>query len=46
MNLLSPSIVLAIIAGENPPDLTALRLLRDMHIRLDWDEPRQKYGFN
>ena len=46
LNYLAPSIVAAILAGDHPPDLTALRLLRDMHIPLDWDEQRRKYGFN
>jgi site-specific DNA recombinase len=45
LTLLAPDILSAILNGEQPPDLTARRLMDDTRLPLDWDEQRQRLGF-
>ena len=43
---LAPDIIIAIINGKNPPQLTAKKLMRlTAHIPVDWTEQRKLLGF-
>jgi hypothetical protein len=42
---LAPDIVEAILAGCQPPNLMASRLMRDTRIPTDWQEQRRALGF-
>jgi hypothetical protein len=42
---LAPDIVEAIVAGRQPPELTAERLKRIGKLPLDWSEQRKVLGF-
>lgn len=43
--LLAPNIVGAILNGDQPPELTARRLMDDTRLPLDWNEQRRSHGF-
>ena len=45
ISLLAPSIFSAILSGRQPPELNARRLLEDTRFPLDWNEQRQRLGF-
>ena len=45
ISLLAPSIVSAILNGRQPLELNARRLLEDTRFPLDWNEQRQRLGF-
>jgi site-specific DNA recombinase len=45
LTLLAPDILSAILNGEQPPDLTARRLMDDTRLPLDWGEQRRRLGF-
>jgi len=42
---LAPDITEAILAGQQPPDLTAKRLVRSSRLPLAWQEQRRLLGF-
>ena len=45
--LLAPDIVIAIVNGQNPPQLTAKKLMRlALQIPVDWTEQRKLLGFH
>ncbi|MDP6429868.1 MAG: hypothetical protein QF393_17775, partial [Rhodospirillales bacterium] len=43
---LAPDIVETILAGKQPPELTAEKLKRLKSLPLSWEEQRQTLGFN
>ena len=45
LTFLAPDIVTSIIAGRQPPDLTARKLMADTRLPLDWSEQRIQLGF-
>jgi site-specific DNA recombinase len=45
LTLLAPDILSAILNGEQPPDLTARRLMDDTRLPLDWDDQWRHLGF-
>jgi site-specific DNA recombinase len=45
LTLLAPDIVSAILTGRHPPELTPRRLMDDTRLPLDWNEQRQRLGF-
>jgi hypothetical protein len=45
LTLLAPDIVGAILTGRHPPELTARRLMDDTRLPLNWNEQRQRLGF-
>jgi site-specific DNA recombinase len=45
LTLLAPDILSAILNGEQPPDLTARKLMDDTRLPLDWDDQRRHLGF-
>jgi site-specific DNA recombinase len=45
LTLLAPDIVSAVLSGRHPPELTARRLMDDTRLPLDWNEQRQRLGF-
>jgi hypothetical protein len=46
LTFLAPDIVAAILAGKQPPDLTANKLMSDTRLPLDWREQRAALGFS
>ena len=44
LTLLAPSIVGAILNGNQPPELTARKLMDDKRLPLDWNEQRRALG--
>lgn len=46
LTFLAPDIVTRILAGRQPVDLTANRLMRDTRLPLDWAEQRRVLGFS
>jgi hypothetical protein len=45
LTFLAPDIVTSIIAGRQPPELTARKLMADTRVPLDWGEQRIQLGF-
>lgn len=45
LTLLAPNIVGAILNGNQPPELTARKLMDDTRLPLDWNEQRRALGF-
>ena len=45
LTLLAPNIVSAILNGNQPPELTARKLMDDTRLPLDWNEQRRSLGF-
>jgi DNA invertase Pin-like site-specific DNA recombinase len=45
LTLLAPDITRAILDGQQPPELTGARLMRDTRFPLAWDEQRRVLGF-
>jgi len=45
LTLLAPNIVGAILNGNQPPELTARKLMDDTRLPLDWHEQRRALGF-
>ncbi|MGB6767775.1 MAG: hypothetical protein WBE50_06740, partial [Methyloceanibacter sp.] len=45
LTLLVPNIVGAILNGNQPPELTARKLMDDTRLPLDWNEQRRALGF-
>jgi hypothetical protein len=45
LTLLAPDIVSTILAGKQPPELNARKLLDDTRLPLDWNEQRRSLGF-
>jgi site-specific DNA recombinase len=45
ISLLAPSIISAVLSGRQPQELNARRLLEDTRFPLDWNEQRQRLGF-
>jgi hypothetical protein len=45
LTLLAPDIMRAILKGEQPPDLTARKLMDDTRLPLDWNAQRRHLGF-
>ena len=45
LNYLAPDIVAAILAGKQPAELTANKLMADTRLPLDWRDQRAKMGF-
>ena len=45
LTLLAPDIIAALIGGQQPPGLTARRLMDDTRLPLDWNEQRHALGF-
>jgi site-specific DNA recombinase len=45
LTLLAPDIVAAILSGQQPPELTARRLMDDTRLPLAWNEQRRTLGF-
>ena len=45
LTLLAPNIVGAILNGDQPPELTARKLMDDTRLPLDWNEQRRALGF-
>ena len=45
LTLLAPNIVGAILNGNQPPELTARKLVDDTRLPLDWNEQRRALGF-
>jgi site-specific DNA recombinase len=45
LTFLAPDIVAAILAGKQPPELTANKLMADTRLPLDWREQRTVLGF-
>ena len=45
LNFLAPNIVAAILAGKQPADLTANKLMADTRLPLDWRDQRRALGF-
>jgi site-specific DNA recombinase len=45
LTLLAPDILSAILSGQQPPELTARKLMDDTRLPLDWNEQRRRLGF-
>ena len=45
LTFLAPDIVSSIVAGRQPPELTANKLMADTRLPLDWSEQRTRLGF-
>jgi site-specific DNA recombinase len=45
LTMLAPDIVNEILSGRHPPELTARRLMDDTRLPLDWNQQRQRLGF-
>jgi site-specific DNA recombinase len=45
LTFLAPDIVAAILAGSQPPELTANKLMADTRVPLDWRDQRTALGF-
>ncbi len=45
LTFLAPGIVSSIVAGRQPPELTANKLMADTRLPLDWSEQRTRLGF-
>src|SRR5215203_6308355 len=45
LTFLAPDIITSIIAGRQPPELTARKLMADTRMPLDWREQRIQLGF-
>jgi site-specific DNA recombinase len=45
LTFLAPDIVTSILAGRQPPELTARKLMADTRLPLDWNEQRSQLGF-
>ena len=45
LKFLAPDIVAAILAGKQPPELTANKLMADTRLPLDWRDQRTALGF-
>lgn len=45
LTFLAPDIITAIVAGRQPPELTARKLMADTRLPLDWNEQRSQLGF-
>ncbi len=45
LNFLAPDIVAAILAGKQPPELTANKLMADTRLPVEWREQRTALGF-
>src|SRR6476661_923439 len=45
LTLLAATIVGAILNGNQPPELTARKLMDDTRLPLDWNEQRRALGF-
>ena len=45
LSFLAPDIVVAILDGRQPPELTANQLMRDTRLPLEWTAQRQLLGF-
>ena len=45
LTFLAPDIVAAILAGKQPPELTANKLMADTRLPLDWRGQRTALGF-
>ena len=45
LTLLAPNVVGAILNGNQPPELTARKLMDDTRLPLDWNEQRRALGF-
>jgi site-specific DNA recombinase len=45
LTLLAPDILSAILGGQQPPELTARKLMDDTRLPLDWNEQRRYLGF-
>ena len=45
LNYLAPDIVAAILAGKQPAELTANKLMADTRLPLDWRDQRAMMGF-
>jgi len=45
LTLLAPNIVGAILNGNQPPELSARKLMDDTRLPLEWNEQRRALGF-
>ncbi len=45
LTFLAPDITARILAGRQPPELTARKLMADTRLPLDWNEQRSQLGF-
>jgi len=45
LTFLAPDIITSIVAGRQPPELTARKLMADTRMPLDWKEQRIQLGF-
>ncbi|MFL5216251.1 MAG: hypothetical protein ACJ8DH_20560, partial [Microvirga sp.] len=45
LTFLAPDIIATIVAGRQPPELTARKLMADTRMPLDWREQRIQLGF-
>ena len=45
LTFLAPDIITSILAGRQPPELTANKLMTDTRLPLDWSEQRTRLGF-
>ena len=45
LTFLAPDIISSIVAGRQPPELTANKLMADTRLPLDWSEQRTRLGF-
>ena len=45
LTFLAPDIVSSIVAGRQPPELTANKLMADTRLPLAWKEQRTQLGF-
>ncbi len=45
LSYLAPDIIMAILNGTQPPDLTGRRIMRQNAIPLDWADQRRMFGF-
>jgi hypothetical protein len=45
LKFLAPDVVAAILAGKQPPELTANKLMADTRLPLDWRDQRAALGF-
>ncbi|HEY1779075.1 MAG TPA: hypothetical protein VGG79_01355 [Roseiarcus sp.] len=45
MSYLAPEIVIAILNGRQPVELTATKLIADTRLPLDWTEQHKTLGF-
>ncbi len=45
LSYLAPDIVTAIVDGQQPPGLTAEKLMRNTRLPLSWEAQRKRLGF-